>query len=87
MMITIIMIVFLCLDLYYFISRRRKCKMCFTMKCCTPSSRIPHRVGLKACSEIKKNFFFVLNSAEYEICTANKFQMTNNYKLFLAKHS
>ena len=31
--------------------------------------------------------FFMLNSAEYEIVYANKSQITNNVKLFLAKHS
>ena len=33
------------------------------------------------------NFFFMLNSTEHEICRANKSQITNNCKLFLAKHS
>ena len=31
--------------------------------------------------------FFMLNSAEHEICPANKSQITNNCKFFLAKHS
>ena len=31
--------------------------------------------------------FFMLNSAEHEICPANKSQIANNCKLFLAKHS
>ena len=31
--------------------------------------------------------FFVLNSAEQEISPANKSQITNNRKYFLAKHS
>ena len=31
--------------------------------------------------------FFMLNSAEHEICPANKSQMTQNCKNFLAKHS
>ena len=31
--------------------------------------------------------FFILNWAEYEICPANKSQITNNCKLCLAKHS
>ena len=30
--------------------------------------------------------FFMLNSAEHEICP-NKSKITNNFKLFLAKHS
>ena len=30
--------------------------------------------------------FFMLNSAEHEICLANKPQITNNCKFFLAKH-
>ena len=29
--------------------------------------------------------FFMLNSAEHEICQANKSQITNNCKFFLAK--
>ena len=31
--------------------------------------------------------FFMLNSAEHEICTANRSQITNNCKFLLAKHS
>ena len=31
--------------------------------------------------------FFMLNSTEHEICPANKSQITNNCKFFLAKHS
>ena len=31
--------------------------------------------------------FFMLNSAEHEICSANKSQVTNNSKIFLAQHS
>ena len=31
--------------------------------------------------------FFMLNSVEHEICLANKSQITNNCKLFLAEHS
>ena len=31
--------------------------------------------------------FFMLKSAEYENFNANKSQITNNAKLFLAKHS
>ena len=31
--------------------------------------------------------FFMLNSAEHEIVHANKSQITNNCKFFLAKHS
>ena len=31
--------------------------------------------------------FFMLYSAEHEICTADKSQITNNCKVFLAKHS
>ena len=31
--------------------------------------------------------FFMLNSTEHEICSANKFQITNNCKFFLAKQS
>ena len=31
--------------------------------------------------------FFMLNSAENEICPANKSQITNNCKFFFAKHS
>ena len=31
--------------------------------------------------------FFLLNSAEHEICPANKSQITNNCKFFLAKQS
>ena len=31
--------------------------------------------------------FFMLNSAEHEICPANKSQLTNNGKSFLVKHS
>ena len=31
--------------------------------------------------------FFMLNSAEHEICPANKSQITNNCKFYLAKHS
>ena len=31
--------------------------------------------------------FFMLNSTEYDIFHANKSQITNNAKLFLAKHS
>ena len=31
--------------------------------------------------------FFMLNSAEHEIFHANKSQITNNCKFFLAKHS
>ena len=31
--------------------------------------------------------FFMLNSAEHEICPANKSQITNNYIFFLAKCS
>ena len=30
--------------------------------------------------------FFMLNSAEHEICHANKSQITNNCKFFLANH-
>ena len=30
---------------------------------------------------------FVLNSAEHEICPANKSQITNNCKFFLVKHN
>ena len=30
---------------------------------------------------------FVLNSAEHELCPADKSQITNNCKIFLAKHS
>ena len=30
--------------------------------------------------------FFMLNSAEHEICPVNKSQITNNCKFFLAKH-
>ena len=31
--------------------------------------------------------FFMVDSAEHEICSAYKSQITNNCKLFLAKHS
>ena len=31
--------------------------------------------------------FFMLNSAEHEICPANKSQITDNCKFFLAKHT
>ena len=31
--------------------------------------------------------FFMLNSTEHEICPANKSQITNDFKFFLAKHS
>ena len=31
--------------------------------------------------------FFMLNSAEHEICPANKSQITDNCKFFLAKHN
>ena len=31
--------------------------------------------------------FFMLNLAEHEICPANKYQITNNCKFLLAKHS
>ena len=31
--------------------------------------------------------FFILNSAEHKICPATKSQITNNCKIFLAKHS
>ena len=31
--------------------------------------------------------FFMLNSAEHEICPANKTQLTNNCKIFLAKRT
>ena len=31
--------------------------------------------------------FFMLNSAEHEICPASKSQITDNCKFFLAKHS
>ena len=30
---------------------------------------------------------FMLNSAEHEICPANKSQITDNAKFFLAKHN
>ena len=30
--------------------------------------------------------FFMLNSAEHEVCPANEFQIVNNCKFFLAKH-
>ena len=30
---------------------------------------------------------FMLNSPEHENCPANKSQITNNWKFFLAKHS
>ena len=33
------------------------------------------------------NFFFMLNSTEHEILPADKSQITNNCKFFLAKHS
>ena len=31
--------------------------------------------------------FFMLNSTEHKICPANKSQITNNAKFFLAKHN
>ena len=31
--------------------------------------------------------FFMLDSAEHEICPANKSQITNNCKFFFAQHS
>ena len=37
--------------------------------------------------EVIKLFIFILNSAEHEICPANKSQITNNRKFFLAKYS
>ena len=30
--------------------------------------------------------FFMLNSAEHEICPANKSQITNKFKFLFAKH-
>ena len=30
--------------------------------------------------------FFMLNSAEHEMCSANKSQITNNCKFFVAEH-
>ena len=38
------------------------------------------------CLEVIK-LFSILNSTEHEICPANKSQITNNCKFFLAKHS
>ena len=31
--------------------------------------------------------YFMLNSAEHELCSANKSQIISNCKFFLAKHS
>ena len=41
------------------------------------------------CNEVSYSYitFFMLNSAEHEICPASKSQITNNSKFFLAKHS
>ena len=45
-----------------------------------------NRVILKTWPRVYKTFF-MLNSAEHEICPAYKSQITNNSKVFPAKHS
>ena len=55
-----------------------------------------HGVIRKSLAAKKKNiyqaprlyiFFVMFNLAEHETCPAKKSQVTNNYKMFLAKHS
>ena len=57
----------LCMLNHHISSRSEKMAFC-TMKCSSPKV-------------IK--LFFALSSAEYEICPANKSQITNNCKFFL----
>ena len=57
-------------------------KMIVNWTCWNFRTVMVRRSGLKV---IK--LFFMLNSAEHEICPHNKSQITNNSKFFLAKYS
>ena len=52
----------------------------------TPHTRFFKDIAMKSWARGYKTFF-MLNSAEHEICPANKSQITDNCKFFHAKHS